>query len=835
CLLLTSRERPRDYARLERDSYPVHSLQLSGLDEKTGYLLLKVQRGIEAQGDAESQLIKRYSGNPLALKLVADTVDGIFGGDIGEFLADDTLIFDDIRTVLDQHFARLTDLEQQILFWLAVEREPIPPQSLRENLLHLPRQRDFLEALRGLQRHSLVERQGNDYTLLNVVTEYVTERLVEFVIAEIVSGQLNRFHQQALLKAQAKEYVRESQMRLLLTPIGDRLLSQLGRTQLKVQLQILLDELRQHPPYNTSYAGGNLLNLLLHLKMDVTGYDFSTLHIRQAYLKGAKLPSVNFTAADFPHTAFTEDFGHIFSLAISPRGAAQSLLAAGGNTGEIRLWRLVDTQPVAVLRGHQRMVPSLAFSPDGEYLASVSMDRTLRVWSTATGQEVAVFGGSETGFLAIAFSPDGELLASGDRGNMVRLWHWRSGQAVATLKAHGDWVHALAFHPTQPLLASGSHDGAICLWRLGHTTEPTGELAQLDNPATDQPIAVTLLHRLHLHTQMIWSLAFHPDGTQLASGSGDQTIRLWDVASGELLQTLHGHTGHVRALLFTPDGKWLISGGADHLLRVWNLADGRIIDTLRGHTNVIWSIALSGDGTLLASGGVDDTIRLWHFDPARGSQALRTLHGFVAPIHAIACDPRLDAAAPIVTGDGQGNIRFWSMAVMESDSHVLLTGHKETVVALLFTPDGSRLASASTDGTLCIWDSTSGEMLDMVATGGQPLACLTMGPRGVQLVGATQGGAIYCWEIGVAGKLQLLHTVQQEVHGLHGVAFHPQGEFIATTAADGKIRLWQTDGKCVLQLVAGAQGYWSVAFDAGGAMLAAASRAGMVAVWDMRV
>ncbi|MEZ4736519.1 MAG: hypothetical protein R3E79_56250 [Caldilineaceae bacterium] len=206
-LLLTSRERPRGFARLERDGYSVQSLQLFGLDDEAGHALL-AQRGFVAQGNAGLRLIQRYSGNPLALKLVADTVGDIYGGDIAEFLAEESMVFDDVRDVLDQQFVRLSPLEREILFWLTIEREATPLAVLRDNLLHPPLQREFVEALRDLQRRSLIERQGNGFLLQNVINEYLTDRLVAKAVGEVEQGELNLLHRHALLKAQTKEYVR---------------------------------------------------------------------------------------------------------------------------------------------------------------------------------------------------------------------------------------------------------------------------------------------------------------------------------------------------------------------------------------------------------------------------------------------------------------------------------------------------------------------------------------------------------------------------------------------------------------------------------------------------
>jgi hypothetical protein len=185
--------------------------------------------------------VRRYSGHPLALKFVAETVHELFGGEIGDFLHEEAPIFDDIRSVLDQQFARLSALEQDILFWLTIEREAISASALRANLVQKETSRTLLEALRSLQRRSLLETAGDRFTRQNVVIEYVTERLIDGVCAELgdlmtrwqddkmkivpahpailSSGHaitLSFFNRFALIKAQAKEYVRQSQVRLIL-------------------------------------------------------------------------------------------------------------------------------------------------------------------------------------------------------------------------------------------------------------------------------------------------------------------------------------------------------------------------------------------------------------------------------------------------------------------------------------------------------------------------------------------------------------------------------------------------------------------------------------------
>ncbi|MEM7118413.1 MAG: BTAD domain-containing putative transcriptional regulator [Chloroflexota bacterium] len=180
CLLLTSREAPSALNRLAQQSARVKTLQLSGLGESASSDLFAAGQ-IEASDETVLTLAKRYSGNPLALKLVTQTIQDFYFGEAAAFLDEETLIFDDIRDVLDQQFQRLSLLEQSILIWLAIIRVATPPQMLAKLLNEPVRQRELLEAMKRLQRRSLLERENKGFGLQIVVTEYLTDNIVETV------------------------------------------------------------------------------------------------------------------------------------------------------------------------------------------------------------------------------------------------------------------------------------------------------------------------------------------------------------------------------------------------------------------------------------------------------------------------------------------------------------------------------------------------------------------------------------------------------------------------------------------------------------------------------
>ena len=611
CLLITSRERPQGFRRLERDNPLVRANHLIGLSTQAGQQLL-TQQGLVEEAAPRAILIDRYAGHPLALKLVAETIEDLYFGDVAAFLEEETLIFADIRDVLDQHFARLSPLEQEILTWLAIEREPIAVQALGDNLLGPLKRGVYLEALRSLQGRNLLERQDNGLTLQNVVLEYTTERFIDQMVAALTDDDLTIFNRHALLKAQAKDYVRQSQSRLILRPIADQLVAQLGQAGFEALLRGWLNKLRAEIALPPGYAGGNILNLMLYLKSDLRQFDFARLTIWQAYLQGKIVHDVNFSQSDLSGCVVTSVFGFIDQVVFSPDG---QLMVAGTTDGQIRVWRTVDGQALQALQGHTDFVSSVCFSPDGQTLASGSWDQTIRLWGVAGGQALQTLQG-HTGIVnAVCFSPDGRTLASGSADRTVRLWDMARGQILLALEGHTRWVTSVCFSPDGQTLASAINDQTIRLWDVAR-----GQVRQT----------------LQGHADFVNTVCFSPDGRTLASGSADRTVRLWDVASGQALQTLQGHADWVTSVCFSPYGQTLASGSEDETIHLWDLARGQVLRILQGHTDGVSSVCFSPDGQTLASGSWDQTIRLWG---VAGGQALQTLQGHTGIVNAVCFSP----------------------------------------------------------------------------------------------------------------------------------------------------------------------------------------------------
>ena len=279
--------------------------------------------------------------------------------------------------------------------------------------------------------------------------------------------------------------------------------------------------------------------------------------------------------------AFSDDF----SVAFSPDG---QILASGNGNATIELWDAATGTHIRTLSGHTDWVRSVAFSPDGKILASGGRDATIRLWNATTGEHIDTLSGHTSWVYSVAFSPDGKILASGSGDNTIGLWDATTGEHIETLSGHTSWVSSVAFSPDGKILASGGSDETVKLWDA-----TTGKL----------------IHTLTEHTDSVYSVAFSPDGKILASGGRDATIRLWNATTGEHTDTLRGHRGLVLSVAFSPNGKILASGSHEGATRLWGVPTGELIHTLGEDLSWYRSIAFSPDGKILASGAID--IILW--------------------------------------------------------------------------------------------------------------------------------------------------------------------------------------------------------------------------------
>ncbi|HTJ42811.1 MAG TPA: protein kinase [Kofleriaceae bacterium] len=397
---------------------------------------------------------------------------------------------------------------------------------------------------------------------------------------------------------------------------------------------------------------------------------------------------------------------------VTPDGTT---IASASWDGTVKLWRASDGANLATLRGHHDQLQTVRFSPDGKRVASGGADHDIIVWDVASASIVRRLHGDFDRVTDLDWSPDGRYLASGGNDDTLRLWDLSTPPAEPA-RGHALPVVSVAASPDGRLLASGSYDKSVRVW----------------DAATGEELAV-----FTGHTQRVHAVAFVPGAARVVSGSADGTARVWDLATGA--EVLHvAQQASIYDVAVSPDGKTLLTAGTDYIARLWDLSTGALVGELRGHTDRIYTAIWSADGALIATGSYDTTARVWDVASRKTTMILRGHHDAVDGL-AFTGDGRL------VTGGEDRSVRVWDLATGQgrvladlpgrvyrlaldrdhvyaagSDGlvHVVgldgstraFAGHRGEVddVVVLAGGSGTKIASGSDDGTLRVWDASTG-------------------------------------------------------------------------------------------------------------------------------
>ncbi|MBD2485847.1 NB-ARC domain-containing protein [Planktothrix sp. FACHB-1365] len=883
CILLTSREKSAKVAISEDLNGAVRSLCLSGSWETS--LALMDSKKLIGTDTEKRRLCELYCCNPLALKIVAASIQSLFEGNISYFLQEKIIVFNGISILLNSQFERLSPVEQTIMYWLAINREWTTIAELQDDIVPPISRATLLESLESLTRRSLIEKRSGEYTLQPVVMEYVTDSLIQHLVTELLTVKFSYFHRYALIKTTVLDYIQDTQVRLILQPLIQKLQDSLYNSDtLEQHLQSILTALRHASTPFFDYGVGNLINLCRHLQIDLTGWDFSHLKIRHADFRGATLQDINFQSAHFAQSLFTQLFTGGAWVKFSPDGRR---FAIGDTNGGLHIWQFKpmqllmtiqagrgwikagdwsidgtmivccaehrilvwDTRTGQCLRefqGYTKWIFALALSPDGQKLACGGQDPLMWVWDAATGTCLTRLGSSKLTnqscwVLDVEWLANGTILAGAYTDHTIKLWDVTTGDCIRVIPAHEYWVWSLALHPNGKVLASSGYDQTVKLWDwqtgecLQATTtqdciyrvewSPDGHRLAGGSLAQILPLWDSSLNCLHVfqgEQSWVWAIDWSRDGSTLVSASFDQVIKFWNSETGECFKTLQGYSNSCWYVRWSQDGVRLLSSNTNYTVQLWDSQTGECLRVFQGHTKEVLSVAWSPDERLIVSGSADATVRIWEVQTGR---CLKVLSGHENWVRSVAWSRDGNS---VISGSNDQTVRIWD--AHSGECLLTLSDHQNQVISVVGFPVGNRVASGSADRTIRLWDLSQGVCERVIETN-HLIHSIALSPDGKTLVSGDYDGNVQLWDVASGACLRILQSHRGHIYS---VAWNVDGNLVASASSDATVRIWDVrTGKCE-QVIEGKNYAWSVDWNPVKPLLAIAFLEQPIQLWDIQ-
>ncbi|MFB2891600.1 CHAT domain-containing protein [Aerosakkonemataceae cyanobacterium BLCC-F50] len=878
-VLVTSDECPYSFSKMPIESrlykkFNVPGLNLQDVRNWLEALQLYLQTGYLDTDPQHEYLWERfvnyYGGNPSLLEIVAKFIEESNDGKISRLInyqdGSQYSLLEKIQVHLDRQF-RIDDIEKKILYLIAINVEPLTLQQIK---IAIPG--DIY--LRKLETFSLIKNYSRAdeetvYEQIPLVRDYLTKNFINNIVSEILHNEPCLINEFILLDSQAKDYIKDIQKRRIIKPIIDKLLHPTGmggRMPIKKKLENMLLSWSEQEP-TTGYMGGNIINLLTYLEINLSGRNFSNIPLGKVDFQEQELREVDFSGSDLSNAVFFENFGCIHSICFAPNG---KYFATAEANGTIRLWEVDTYKQVCSFNDEAStsQIWSIAFSRDGTKIASGGEDKIIRLWNVETGEKIKeildnqciysiifsqndnilISAGDErialldinigscqpilvtTQVNSVAINTD-SILASGYQDGTVRLWNIKDiayPQLLGESKEHNQTVRCIVFNSDNVTFASASEDGTIKIW--GINSEQS--LQCLQTLKKDQ-------------IKQVWTLAFSEDGKTLATGSSDKnysgfdehhTIHLWNNNNGkyEYDQRLGAHKNQLRTVSFRSQNEQsnlLVSGGDDHTIKIWDVETKKCQKTIQGYTNRIWSVSFSPCGTKIVSGSEDNKIRLWNLG---SKKCIHKLDKHTDWIWSVVFSPD---GKMIASGSEDNTIRLWKLKNDRwiNEDKDALKEHTDRVRAVAFSPNGQKLLSGGNDRKIVLWDLTTRKPLKILDEfrGGHThrILSLAFSPDNRLVASSSRDKTIRLWNWST-DEVRILGEHDNQVHS---IAFSPNGDTLISGGFDNQLKLWHLNEQELNETI-GQHGdrILCVAFHPDGLVVASSGHDKKICLWSIK-